>query len=121
MTRYVALLGLLLWTASPAPLAAQNSGYAVAREALTPEGGGLDQHGTGVALPCTVLSYPPELGFDFRFHARYVVILRRKDFRKGGDALSTVLHISPANDPGAPVNIVQQLPLPRFDQPPEGE
>jgi hypothetical protein len=68
-----------------------------------------------------VLIYPPELGFDFRFHARYSVIIRRKDLRKGGDALSIAVRVSLEHDPKAPTYIVRQVRVPGIEHDPEGQ
>lgn len=113
MRCFVAALSLLLWAAVPALRSATNTDYHVAR--------GLNLQGKGGTLPCTVLSYPPELGFDFRFHERYTIIIRRKDVLKAGDTLSITLRVSPADAPESIVDIAEQFLIPRAHQSPEGE
>src|SRR5437764_11044426 len=121
MRSFAVSLALLFCATAPALRGGSGSNYAVAHELIAPDTQALNLHGAGGALPCTVLSYKPELGFDFRFHARYSVILRRKDLLKRGEVLTIVLRVSPEDDPEAPVRIVQHFQIPGFDKDPEGQ
>jgi len=107
MRRWAASLSLLLWAAGPVLRGASMHDYAVA--AARSDAQEQEPNARAGAFPCTVFTYTPELGFDFRFHARYAAIVRRKDLLKDRDELNVTLRVSPADRPEASVNILQQF------------
>ena len=74
-----------------------------------------------VALSCRVISDPPMLGFDLRFHSGYSATFRVKSLAAAGGWLQAVIRVIPAAPGGKAVFLEQRFTIPDVPVDAKGE
>jgi hypothetical protein len=77
--------------------------------------------GASVALSCRVISDPPMLGFDLRFHSGYSAMFRVKSLAAAGGWLQAVIRVIPGAPGGKAVFLEQRFTIPDVPVDAKGE
>jgi hypothetical protein len=72
-------------------------------------------------IPCVVTQRKPELGFDLRFHSGYDVTMPLHELSGGGELITVLLRVYPAEDKSKATYFVQHFNVPAIQDEAKGD